>query len=35
MPGSKYSRQYTVLEAMYGGTIWEEVKEEYHNQLGN
>lgn len=33
MPGSKYSRQYTVLEAMYGGTIWEEVKEEYHNQI--
>lgn len=32
-PGSKYSRQYTVLEAMYGGTIWEEVKEEYHNQI--
>ena len=33
MPGSKYSRQYTLLEAMYGGTIWEEVKEEYHNQI--
>ena len=33
IPGSKYSRQYTVLEAMYGGTIWEEVKEEYHNQI--
>lgn len=33
MPGSKYSRQYSLVEAMYGGTIWEEVKEEYHNQI--
>lgn len=33
MPGSKYSRQYSLIEAMYGGTIWEEVKEEYHNQI--
>lgn len=32
-PGLKFSRQYTLLEAMYGGTIWEEVKEEYHNQI--
>lgn len=32
-PGSKYSRQYSLVEAMYGGTIWEEVKEEYHNQI--
>lgn len=32
MPDSKYSRQYTVLEAMYGGTIWEEIKTAYHNK---
>lgn len=34
MPGSHYKRQYTVLEAMYGGTIWEEVKDVYWDKKG-
>ena len=31
--GSQFTRKYSLIEAMYGGTIWEEVKEEYHNQI--
>ena len=32
MPGSKYSRQYTVLEAMYSDDIWEEIIRVYKEQ---
>lgn len=32
--GSTYKKQYTVLEAMYGGTIWEEISDVYWDKKG-
>ena len=28
--GSAFSRKYSLLEAMYGGNMWEEISEAYH-----
>lgn len=30
--GSQFKRKYSLIEAMYGGTIWEEIKEFYWNE---
>lgn len=30
--GSEFKRKYSLIEAMYGGTIWEEIKEFYWNE---
>lgn len=32
LPGSKYKREYSLLEAMYGDDIWEEIKRVYKEQ---
>ena len=30
--GSQFKRKYSLIEAMYGGTIWEEIKEFYWDE---
>ena len=30
MSGSTFSRKYSLIEAMYGGNVWEEISEAYH-----
>ena len=32
LPGSNYKRKYSLLEVMYGDSIWEEIKRVYHEQ---
>ena len=32
LPGSNYKREYSLLEAMYGDSVWEEIKRVYHEQ---
>lgn len=32
LPGSNYKRKYSLLEAMYGDNIWEEIKRVYKEQ---
>ena len=34
MTGSEYKKKYTLIEAMYGGTIWEEIKDFYWEKKG-
>ena len=32
LPGSNYKREYSLLEVMYGDSIWEEIKRVYKEQ---
>lgn len=32
LPGSKYKRKYSLLEVMYGDSVWEEIKRVYREQ---
>ena len=32
LPGSEYKRKYSLLEVMYGDSIWEEIKRVYKEQ---
>lgn len=32
--GSKFKRKYSLIESMYGGTIWEEIKDVYWDKKG-
>lgn len=35
LPGSEYKREYSLLEAMYGDSVWEEIKLAYKEQKDN
>ena len=32
LPGSNYKREYSLLEVMYGDSVWEEIKRVYKEQ---
>ena len=32
LPGSEYKREYSLIEAMYGDSVWEEIKLAYKEQ---
>lgn len=34
LPGSEYKRKYSLIEAMYGDSIWEEIKDVYWEKRG-